>query len=366
MPGGDTSDADGIYVAHIHPDARQVLVHGRACRREKVQALGNLVVRKKSVAPSVGDQAIPSKTPTLASTGGDLAALTTARHPDRALYEVSVAQAIAAHEPFVLAFATPQFCQSRTCGPVVDVVSAVRKQPASKGIRFIHVESTKTTTPRTASTSGSTSGGSRPSRSRSSSTARVWSAQSSKARSLPQSSSARSPRAAVGTQRKRSRSRGITSSARSRRRDLDTADDRRRHLPRLAHHELRRARDLVGDRDLRRCELVPAASVVPRRSRSGAIPATPSATSVVPCRQARPNESLTITPDVDPGQLAQPLARGARPSASGSSGSRTSPRLGVRGVDPRGGADEPCRVSAITSGGRERTTSRLSRRITST
>jgi len=107
---------------------------------EKVQALGNLVVRKKSVAPSVGDPAIPSKTPTLASTGGDLAALTTARHPDRALYQVSVAQAIAAHEPFVLAFATPQFCQSRTCGPVVDVVSAVRKQPASKGIRFIHVE----------------------------------------------------------------------------------------------------------------------------------------------------------------------------------------------------------------------------------
>jgi len=38
------------------------------------------------------------------------------------------------------AVATPQFCQSRTCGPVVDVVSAVRKQPASKGIRFIHVE----------------------------------------------------------------------------------------------------------------------------------------------------------------------------------------------------------------------------------
>ena len=141
VPGGDTSDADGIYVAHISiPTPGKYWYMAEPVGGEKVQALGNLVVRKKSVAPSVGDQAIPSKTPTLASTGGDLAALTTARHPDRALYEVSVAQAIAAHEPFVLAFATPQFCQSRTCGPVVDVVSAVRKQPASKGIRFIHVE----------------------------------------------------------------------------------------------------------------------------------------------------------------------------------------------------------------------------------
>jgi hypothetical protein len=105
-----------------------------------VQALGNVVVRKQSRAPSVGDKAIPSRTPTLASTGGKLAALTTARHPDRALYRTSVAQALAGHRPFVLTFATPQFCQSRTCGPVVDVVSAVRKRMGASGLRFIHVE----------------------------------------------------------------------------------------------------------------------------------------------------------------------------------------------------------------------------------
>ncbi len=38
----------------------------------------------------------------------------------------------------MLAFATPKFCTSRTCGPVVDVVSHVRKQFAN--VRFIHVE----------------------------------------------------------------------------------------------------------------------------------------------------------------------------------------------------------------------------------
>jgi len=141
VPGGDTADANGIYVAKVAtPTAGRYWFMAEPVGGTKIQALGNMVVRKKSIAPSVGGHAIASKTPTLASTGGDLAALTTARHPDRALYQASVAQALAAHEPFVVAFATPQYCQSRTCGPVVDVVSAVRKQASSEGVRFIHVE----------------------------------------------------------------------------------------------------------------------------------------------------------------------------------------------------------------------------------
>ena len=42
--------------------------------------------------------------------------------------------------PFVVTFATPAYCTSRTCGPVVDVVSAVRKRDAGSNVRFIHVE----------------------------------------------------------------------------------------------------------------------------------------------------------------------------------------------------------------------------------
>ncbi len=148
VPGGDTADANGIYVAKVvTPTAGRYWYMAEPVGGTKIQALGNIVVREKSVAPSVGDRAIASKTPTLASTGGDLPALTTARHPDRALYQVSVARALAAHEPFVVAFATPQYCQSRTCGPVVDVVSAVRKRASSKGVRFIHVEISKDNDP---------------------------------------------------------------------------------------------------------------------------------------------------------------------------------------------------------------------------
>jgi hypothetical protein len=142
VPGGDTADVGGIYVATVTtPTAGKYWFMAEPVGGRKIQAIGNIVVARKSVAPSVGDRAIPSKTPTLASTDGDLAALTTSRHPDRALYRTSVAQALRGKEPFVVAFATPQYCQTRTCGPVVDVVSAVRKaQPASNDVQFVHVE----------------------------------------------------------------------------------------------------------------------------------------------------------------------------------------------------------------------------------
>jgi hypothetical protein len=141
VPGGDTADVGGIYVATLEmPAAGKYWYLAEPVGGRKVQALGNIVVRKRSAAPGEGDRAIPSKTPTLTSASGDLTALTTSRTPDRALYTTSVAQALAADEPFVVAFATPQFCQSRTCGPVVDVVSSVRTEKASAGVRFIHVE----------------------------------------------------------------------------------------------------------------------------------------------------------------------------------------------------------------------------------
>ena len=141
VPGGDDAGVGGIYVATIDaPTPGTYWFLAEPVGGRKVQALGNVVVRKTSKAPSVGDRAIASRTPTLGSVGGKLAQLTTSRRPDRALYRVSVAQALAAHEPFVVSFATPQYCQSRTCGPAVDVVSAVRKRMARSGVRFIHVE----------------------------------------------------------------------------------------------------------------------------------------------------------------------------------------------------------------------------------
>ncbi len=106
----------------------------------KIQGIANLDVRRHPQAPAVGDKAIPSRTPTLASADGDVASLTTADPPDLSLLHYSVADSVKAHAPFVLVFATPKFCTSRTCGPVVDVAQAVQRRFAGSGVRFIHVE----------------------------------------------------------------------------------------------------------------------------------------------------------------------------------------------------------------------------------
>ena len=105
-----------------------------------LQAVGEFVVRLRSLSPSLGSPAIRTPSPTLASTHGNLAALTTRVPPDRELVRYSIADSLAAHRPFVLVFATPKFCTSRTCGPVVDVVDAARQRFTGSLLRFIHVE----------------------------------------------------------------------------------------------------------------------------------------------------------------------------------------------------------------------------------
>ncbi|HWH06834.1 MAG TPA: hypothetical protein VNT23_10435 [Gaiellaceae bacterium] len=141
VDGDHDADADEIFVAHLElerPGKYWLLAEPIGGR--KIQAIGNVVVAERPAAPAVGDRAIPSETPTLESTGGDLQRLTTQKPPDRALLQSSIAAALEAKAPFVVVFATPLYCQTRTCGPVVDVVSAVRQRHESSGIRFIHVE----------------------------------------------------------------------------------------------------------------------------------------------------------------------------------------------------------------------------------
>jgi hypothetical protein len=104
-----------------------------------IQALGNVVVKQRSASPAVGEPAPRSRTPTLA-TEPNVAKLTTRVPPDTELLRHSIADSLADHAPFVVAFATPQFCASRTCGPVVDVVDRARRDFAGSPVRFIHVE----------------------------------------------------------------------------------------------------------------------------------------------------------------------------------------------------------------------------------
>ena len=90
-----------------------------------------------SKVPKVGQKAPLIHTPTPSDVGGDLSKITTRIPPDTQ-NEVDYA-AVLGKKPIVLLFATPQFCQSRVCGPVVDVAEQL-KQLYGDRAAFIHME----------------------------------------------------------------------------------------------------------------------------------------------------------------------------------------------------------------------------------
>lgn len=87
--------------------------------------------------PRVGEKASVIHTPTPADVGGDLSEITTRIPPDTQ-NRVDYADVLG-KEPIVLLFATPQFCQSRVCGPVVDVAEQVKEEYGDE-VAFIHME----------------------------------------------------------------------------------------------------------------------------------------------------------------------------------------------------------------------------------
>jgi hypothetical protein len=89
-------------------------------------------------AVAVGQKAPASKNPTVADVGGDVSKISTDPKPDPAFYQTSVADALAAHKPFMLVFATPKFCQTAQCGPTLDLFKPVAA--ANPDVTFINVE----------------------------------------------------------------------------------------------------------------------------------------------------------------------------------------------------------------------------------
>jgi hypothetical protein len=99
--------------------------------------LPSAVVGEFSQIPRPGQKAPKIHTPTAADVHGDLAKITTRIPPDTQ-NEVDYADALG-KEPILLLFATPQFCQSRVCGPVVDVTEQLKQEYGDKAA-FIHME----------------------------------------------------------------------------------------------------------------------------------------------------------------------------------------------------------------------------------
>lgn len=87
---------------------------------------------------AIGAKAPSVKTPTIASVGGDVRAVSTDKAPAERFYTTSVADALAAGKPFVVAFATPAFCETQICGPTLETVKTVATDYPD--LTFINVE----------------------------------------------------------------------------------------------------------------------------------------------------------------------------------------------------------------------------------
>ncbi len=96
-----------------------------------------LRVSAKDVVPNVGDLAPRIDTPTVKSVGGDVAKIDT-RTPHDSMHDVNFADAIG-KRPILLLFATPALCQSRVCGPVVDIAEELKSESKGDTV-FIHQE----------------------------------------------------------------------------------------------------------------------------------------------------------------------------------------------------------------------------------
>lgn len=69
----------------------------------------------------------------------DSRAVTTQEIPDPELHEWTIARALAAGRPMLVVFATPVYCVSQFCGPIIEVVEGIAASDDSDAV-FIHVE----------------------------------------------------------------------------------------------------------------------------------------------------------------------------------------------------------------------------------
>lgn len=92
--------------------------------------------RSTANPPDVGQRAPVVHTPTPADVGGDLAKIDTRVPPDDMHEDLAT---VLGRKPVVLVFATPQFCQSRVCGPVIDEEEQVKQRYGGR-VAFVHME----------------------------------------------------------------------------------------------------------------------------------------------------------------------------------------------------------------------------------
>ena len=105
-----------------------------------------VVTSDKDPIPEVGEAAPKVQTDTVASAKGDEESIDTRIPTAPDLHQESFADVVG-KKPVALLFATPQLCQSRVCGPVVDIGEQMKSR-YGKQVEFIHQEVYKNNDPK--------------------------------------------------------------------------------------------------------------------------------------------------------------------------------------------------------------------------
>ncbi|MBP1465995.1 thioredoxin fold domain-containing protein [Candidatus Chloroploca sp. M-50] len=131
----------GLYVGYAtfdQPGAWGVEITLPQAEGEPIVSRLRLDVLAQPQVPAVGMAAIPTNNLTIRDQP-DLTRLTSDARPDADLYQMTISEAIAAGQPFVVAFSTPGYCQTAVCAPNQMVLKQLKDQYKGS-INFIHVE----------------------------------------------------------------------------------------------------------------------------------------------------------------------------------------------------------------------------------
>jgi hypothetical protein len=137
----DPDAAKDVYIADVdldQPGEWRVLALVRGDEGEFASATlaGPVVVRRDDPIPDVGDRAPVIHTPTVDDVG-NVERIDTRIPPDT-MHDVDFADVVG-EQPIVLVMATPALCQTRVCGPVVDIAEQVKNERPDDAA-YIHME----------------------------------------------------------------------------------------------------------------------------------------------------------------------------------------------------------------------------------
>lgn len=144
--GSPLDESEGLFVWTV-PDVRGIYsfrfdipeagTYQVTMDSEEFGSLGpvGLVAFENPVIVAPGEPAPRSETRTVAS--HDITEISSDPDPDPAFYEMSVAEAVESG-PSVIVFATPAWCTTQACGPMLDQVQEMA--PEYPDLNFVHVE----------------------------------------------------------------------------------------------------------------------------------------------------------------------------------------------------------------------------------